>query len=305
MLSNQTKSLQAMLALHLAVFLFGSAGVLGKALAVSSLLLVFGRTLFAALSLLPVLLVQRQLSLRGIPKTVILCGVLLAVHWLSFFASLKVAPVAYGLMGFASFPLFVAWLEPWLFKEKRLGSDWISALAVVIGMAVMVSDSGPLVDGLPGQGDAVLGLLLGVVSGLSFALLALANRWQGEDIPPFKLAFLQNSVACLSLLPFVIFYDAVLNVSMGVWWGLILLGVVFTALSHGLFMFSLRHVPTRFASLMTSLEPVYGIMLAFFILNEVPSVQAMIGCVIVLLATTVATYWHSRVDFSDINKREF
>ncbi|MEB0030493.1 DMT family transporter [Undibacterium sp. RTI2.1] len=300
----KNNSARAILALHLSVLLFGSAGVLGKALAATSLVLVFGRTLFAALSLLPILLMQRQLSLGGVPKTVILCGLLLAVHWLSFFASLKVAPVAFGLIGFASFPLFVAWLEPWWFKEKRLGRDWIAALAVVIGMAVMVSDAGLSADGLALHGDAVLGLLLGVMSGLSFALLALANRWQGEAIPPFKLAFLQNSVACLSLLPMVIFYDAVTHISLEVWWGLVLLGVVFTALSHGLFMFSLRHVSARFASLLTSLEPVYGIALAFFILNEAPSVRTMVGCLIVLLATTVATYWHSRVDFFEVNKKE-
>ncbi|MDE2431053.1 MAG: hypothetical protein KGM99_20215, partial [Burkholderiales bacterium] len=71
--------LRALLALHVAVFLFGSAGVVGKTLSLSALVLVFGRTFFAALSLLPLLLYQRQLSLRGIPKTVVLCGVLLAI----------------------------------------------------------------------------------------------------------------------------------------------------------------------------------------------------------------------------------
>lgn len=281
-------------ALHFAIFLFGSAGVLSKVLAVSSLLLVFGRTLFASLSLIPLLLVQREFSFRAVPKTVILCGALLAVHWLSFFAAMKVAPVTYGLMGFASFPLFVTWLEPWLFKEKRDGKDWYAALAVVVGMAVMVSDTGGGDIANAAPQSPVTGLLLGIFSGFSFALLVLANRWQGGHIAPFRLAFLQNSVATVTLLPFVLVDGGLSQISVNEWWGLALMGVVFTAISHGLFMYSLRHVSTRFASLMTSLEPVYGIAIAYLVLHETPSLLAMIGCAIVISATVAVSYWHGK-----------
>lgn len=286
------RSIAPYVALHFAVFLFGSAGVLSKMLVVSSLLLVFGRTLFASLSLIPLLLVQREFSFRAVPKTVILCGALLAVHWLSFFAAMKAAPVAYGLMGFASFPLFVTWLEPWLFKEQRDGRDWYAALAVVIGMIVMVSDTGGAAE--VAQTSPIAGLMLGVFSGLSFALLVLANRWQGGHIAPFRLAFLQNSVATVSLLPFVLVDGGLNQISVYDWWGLVLMGVVFTAISHGLFMYSLRHVSTRFASLMTSLEPVYGIGVAYLVLHETPGLRALIGCAIVISATVAVSYWHAK-----------
>ncbi|MFZ6674151.1 DMT family transporter [Undibacterium sp. Xuan67W] len=290
----KNKRIWPFLAIHGAVLLFGSAGVLGKTLAVTSLALVFGRTLFASLGLLPVLLIQGQVTWRSIlelPKSVFICGILLAIHWLTFFAALKVAPVAYGLMGFASFPLFVAWLEPWLFKEPRHTHDWISALVVLVGMVIMMSDERP--DQMSEKG-ALLGLSLGVVSGFSFALLALLNRWQGAIVAPFTLAFYQNGVACLSLLPFVLFNKALSGIAINGWLGLALLGVVFTALSHGLFMFGLRHVSTRLASLLTSLEPVYGIVLAYFVLHESPSQRVIAGCGIVLLATSMATYLHAR-----------
>ncbi|MBC3870314.1 DMT family transporter [Undibacterium oligocarboniphilum] len=286
------RSVVPYVALHFAVFLFGSAGVLSKMLVVSSLLLVFGRTLFATLSLIPLLLVQREFSFRAVPKTVILCGVLLAVHWLSFFAAMKAAPVAYGLMGFASFPLFVTWLEPWLFKEQRDNRDWYAALAVVIGMIIMVSDTGGGAGATPTS--PLAGLMLGVFSGLSFALLVLANRWQGGRIAPFRLAFLQNSVATLTLLPLVLADGGLSQISACDWWGLVLMGVVFTAISHGLFMYSLRHVSTRFASLMTSLEPVYGIGVAYLVLHEMPGLRALIGCAIVISATVAVSYWHGK-----------
>lgn len=207
---------------------------------------------------------------------------------------MKVAPVTYGLMGFASFPLFVTWLEPWLFKEKRDGKDWYAAFAVVIGMAVMVSDTGSGNITNAAAQSPVTGLLLGIFSGLTFALLVLANRWQGGHIAPFRLAFLQNSVATLTLLPFVLVNGGLSQISANEWWGLALMGVVFTAISHGLFMYSLRYVSTRFASLMTSLEPVYGIAIAYLVLHETPNLRALIGCAIVISATVAVSYWHGK-----------
>ncbi len=277
--------LSSLLALHMAVFLFGAAGVLGKMLAVSSLLLVFGRTLFASISLVPMLAYRGQLHLRDVPKSVLLCGVLLVIHWLTFFASLKFAAVSFGLMGFSSFPLFVALLEPWLFKEKRRMQDAWTAFAVAIGMGVMVSASS-------WNDGAIAGLALGVISGFSFALLVLANRWQGKGVPPFKLAFLQNAGASLILLPLVLFSGSLAEISAQTWYGLMLLGSVFTALSHGLFMFSLRQVSTSFASLMTSLEPVYGMVLAFLLLQETPGTNELLGAAIVLVATAYSSYLH-------------
>ncbi|MFZ6874602.1 DMT family transporter [Undibacterium sp. Di27W] len=278
-------ALSSLFALHIAVFLFGAAGVLGKMLAVSSLLLVFGRTLFAALCLIPVLAYQRQLHFRDVSKSVVLCGFLLAMHWLTFFASLNFAPVAFGLMGFASFPLFVALLEPWFFKEPRKAHDAWAALFVVIGMLTMVSATS--------WGDgAIYALGLGILSGFSFALLAMMNRWQGAQMSPFKQACLQNGVAAVLLLPLVLLTGDMVGKSMQTWSGLILLGVVFTALSHGLFMFSLKKLSTSFASIMTSLEPVYGMLLACLLLHETPGLCELSGAFIILAAIAYASYQH-------------
>ncbi|WP_018151489.1 DMT family transporter [Leeia oryzae] len=275
----KSSNLLPLLALHLAVLLFGTAGTFGKALAVTPMILVFGRTLFAALALTPVVYAQKQLSFKAVPVSVILCGMLLAIHWLTFFASVSAASVAVGLMGFASFPIFVAWLEPIVFKEKRHAGDWWAALAVAFGMWLMLR-------GAEWSAGSIAGLLWGIASGFSFALLALVNRWQGSKMGAFRLAWLQNMVACLCLAPFV---SWPLTLSTQTWLGLIVLGIVFTALSHGMFMFSLQRISARLASLTATLEPVYGIVLAWLWLHETPSLQAIAGCVIIIGATSIAT----------------
>ncbi|MEM9184854.1 MAG: EamA family transporter, partial [Pseudomonadota bacterium] len=110
----------ALLELHLAVLLFGLAGVLGKAIAAGALIIVFGRSTVAALTLglgLVLGLKNRRESC-ALPRTRRLglgaSGVLLAVHWLAFFHAINISSVAVGVVGYATAPLFVVMLEPLL-----------------------------------------------------------------------------------------------------------------------------------------------------------------------------------------------
>src|SRR3990167_4317073 len=132
MLKNalQKKSSHITLAyLHLAVFLFGSAGVLGKALGVSAVTLVFGRTAFAAIVL--GIFLRMRIQVKNV-WSLSLCGLLLALHWLLFFQAILISNVTIGLMGFASFPVFAALLEPLWFKEKFLLRDLCLVIIVIL-----------------------------------------------------------------------------------------------------------------------------------------------------------------------------
>src|SRR6185369_18005538 len=95
----------ALIALHVAVALFGFAGLFGKWLALSPVAIVLGRTAIAAAALGIVRLrtrAQAPFDVRLVGN-----GVVLAVHWLSFFAAIQASTVAVGMLGYASFPLFI------------------------------------------------------------------------------------------------------------------------------------------------------------------------------------------------------
>ena len=277
--------LRSFLSLHLAVLLFGAAGVFGKYIALSALSLVFGRTLFAALCLLP------MMKLQTLKKSVnwylsLVSGALLAIHWLTFFASLHYAPVAFGLMGFATYPIFVAVLEPIILKSAWQRRDVLTAIMVVVGLIVMVSDTG-------WQDGSLQGIGMGALSGVSFALLTLSNRHQGENESSSQIAFVQNAIACALLAPFAIYQGELLHVSVRTWVLLGVLGVVFTAVSHTLFAFSLKKISAILVSVTAALEPVYGMILAYIVLGEVIQTRTLLGAAIVLLTTTIATYFHN------------
>jgi len=270
-------------AIHLAVLLFGFSGLFGKFLMISPFLIVFGRTFFAAAALLPVLLVSKQrLFHREDLLFYMLQGILLAVHWSSFFYAIQISTVALGLLTFSTFPLFVTFMEPFFFKEKLLLWDIASAVIVFAGLVLVIP-------GFDFSKAPVQGGFWGVFSGMTFAMLAIANRKNVTRRSPLVVAFNQNSFAAAALLPAIVCLAPARPEAVDILL-LAVLGVFCTALAHTLFIKSLVHIKAQTAGIITALEPLYGIALAFFILNEHPALHTAAGGVLILTATAM-TMW--------------
>jgi drug/metabolite transporter (DMT)-like permease len=276
--------------IHLAVLLFGFPGLFGKWLAQPAVVIVFGRVLFASLALAGIM------WLRGIPFRVRsrrdlfllgLCGLVLAVHWTMFFRAVQVSSVAVGLLAYSSFPVFTAFLEPLLARERWDPASLIFALVCVGGV-------GLIVPGFDLSNTVVRGVLWGLGAGLTFSVLSVLNRNLAARHSSLTIAFSQDLLAGLFLVPAVLGTGLALS---GRDWALIaLLGVFGTAAAHTLFISGMRGVGARTASILSSLEPVYGILLALAFLKEVPSLRTVSGGAVVLAAAAAATVRARRAD---------
>jgi drug/metabolite transporter (DMT)-like permease len=267
---------------HAAVLLFGLAGLFGKFLDLPAWTIVLGRTGFATAALGVVLVVAGPAKMPRDVKIISLfglLGVLLAVHWIIFFLAIQVSSVAVGLLAFSTFPVFITLFEPWWFDEKRRTIDGVTALLVMVGLCIMVYPS-------PFGGQVFYGVFWGILSGFTFAILSLLNRKWVREYPPVVIAFYQNAFAALLLLPMMIGFDG--RIGAGQWGMLALLGVVCTALSHALFIRGLTFIRAQLASIIACLEPVYGIVFAYFLLHEIPSAHTLVGGSVILMATVVA-----------------
>jgi drug/metabolite transporter (DMT)-like permease len=271
----------ALLALHFAVALFGFAGLFGKWLALPPVGIVFGRTLVAAAALA---VIARLRTERGAPTLALAVnGAILALHWVTFFQAIQVANVAIGLLGFASFPLFVLLLERRVDRARRSGRTWLAGALVTAGLVV-------LVPAFAWQDRTVQGLLWGLLSGFTFALLAVRGRALVERQSATSIALWQNAFAALLLLPVVAASGTFARPPTAGELGLILvLGVVCTALAHTLFIASMTRVTAHVASVVAGLEPVYGIALAALLLREVPDARTLAGAVLIVGAAIIAT----------------
>src|SRR5437660_2012484 len=183
----------ALVALHVSVALFGFAALFGKWIALSPVGIVFGRTVVAAITLAIVLRWTKHVA--GSPNRVLVInGALLALHWVTFFAAIQIATVAIGLLGFASFPVFVLILERALHGRRPTLVERSAVGIVVVGLALIVPE-------FSWTSRTVQGLAWGVASGFTFALLTLRNRALVPEAGATVLALWQNTFAALWLVP--------------------------------------------------------------------------------------------------------
>ncbi len=271
----------SLFALHVAVALFGFAGLFGKWLTLSPEAIVLGRTLVAAAALAVVVRIQRTAEPPSVGLA--LNGAILALHWVAFFAAIQVSTVAIGLLGFASFPLFVLLLERVLLGRRWNVREAIAAALVTAGLVLLVPS-------FTWSDRTVQGLVYGVVSGMTFALLAVRNRDLAATRAPGAIALWQNAFAALVLVPVVLLVPGSARWPSGGEWLLILwLGVFCTAIAHTLFIGSLRRLSAHTASVVAALEPVYGIALASLLLDEIPDARTLAGAVLIIGAALYAT----------------
>jgi drug/metabolite transporter (DMT)-like permease len=210
----------------------------------------------------------------------LLNGAVLAAHWVSFFHAVQVSTVAVALLGYSSAPVFAAVLEPLGYRERFSGRALAASALILLGAALIVPQW---------RWDASMfqGMVWGLVSGWTFALLQLLNRRLVRARGSLLLALQLDAVALLVLLPFL----------PGAWetpswsdWGLMAIqGVVFTALAHTLFIEALHSVRAQTVAIVSTLEPVYGIALAAWLLAEIPSARTALGGVLILAAVVWMT----------------
>ena len=295
----------ALAAAHGVAVLFGLTGILGALIRFDAVAITAGRAGFAAAALLVLALAQRRPLLQGLgPRRagiVLASGFLLAVHWITFFLAVKVGGVAVATLGFASFPAFIALLDVVLFRE-RIGRAEGTMLALVTLGLVLVTPSFDVGD------QGTVGLLWGLVSGLSFAGLAICNRRGNRGMDAIQVAFWQNLVVALLVLPLlglglappqVARSQATSSLVTGAaaidwasWFWLAVLGVLCTGLAHTLFVKSLESLDARSAGMIIALEPVYAIACAWWLFGEEPSGRMLVGASLIILATVLLAMGH-------------
>ena len=285
---SKNGSFNGLVKIHAGVVLFGLVGLFGKLINLPSAVIVFGRVVFASISVFLLLIITGEtISLEGNRDYLYMggLGVILAIHWGSFFRAIKLSTVAIGLLTFSTFPVFVAFLEPLFLHEKLKFRSFLLALLTFCGIVLIVPE-------FKFENDVTRGAFWGVFSGLTFAILSVLNRMFVKSYSSYLVVFYQDLGASIVLLPFVFFSRFALEVKDIAL--LFLLGTVFTGVAHSLFIGGMRYVSSRTASIIGSLEPVYGVIAALLFLGEVPPLRVIVGGVIIVgiaFYETISTGW--------------
>lgn len=247
-------------------------------------MITWGRAFFAVLTLIALRRIFSKVankpldslvSWRAHPVAFVSSGAMLAVHWVTFFYSVKVGGIAVATLGFASFPAFITLIEALFLREKVGRAEWLRLLLVSLGL-VLITPSFEWAD------RGTEGLAWGVLSGSAFGVLAVLNRRKLSHIDAFQVAGIQNALVLMFLFPWVA--PSLWSVSVNDWLLIAALGVVCTGLAHLLFVSSLRQLPARTAGLVVASEPLYAIFFAWVLFAQAPTGKMLFGAALMMMA---------------------
>jgi drug/metabolite transporter (DMT)-like permease len=281
------KRYREIIELNLAVLFISTSAILAKHIDLPVPILIFCRAFIAAL----VLYIYSKLkgfSFKLDKKSRInylFGGVLLGAHWLTYFYAIKYSNVAIGMLSLYTFPALTAILEPVFLKKKFHITHLILALIVLFGIYLLA----PTMDI---ENDYFIGMCFGLLSALFFSIRNIMLKSKENSNHQSVVMTVQLMVVSLLLSPTLFFLDS--SNLTEYWPSILLLGLLPTAIGHTLFVTSLSRFSTTSASLISSLQPIFGIILAFIFLSEAPSLKTILGGMVIISSVVIETIRISR-----------
>lgn len=281
-----SRKLISYLQVHTAVILFGFTAILGELIQLSAIVLVWWRVLLTVISLL--FFIQFGKNLNKISKQKVLrfigIGIIIGLHWMCFYGSLKLSNVSICLVSLSTTTFFTALIEPLLTKSK------INKLQVFIG-SLMIPGMILIVNNI--DAGFYLGIFVGLLAALFAAIFSVLNKIYIHDADPYTISFIELSgswvIVSLVLLGMSISGyspDILVPATAMEWLWMILFALLCTTLAQVLTLKGLQHLPAFTVNLAINLEPIYGILLAFIIFKEHKSLNSMFyaGALIIVLS---------------------
>jgi drug/metabolite transporter (DMT)-like permease len=278
---------RSLINLHVTVMLLGGTALFAMLVPLSALDITFGRSLPACLFLFAYVKLSGESLRLNCSKDYLIAaglGIIMAVHWVSYFAAMQYSSVSVGIIALFTFPVITVLLEPFFEKIRLVWQDLASAIVVLVGIYMIVPD-------VSLNNDITLGVLIGVFSAFLYAIRNLLHRQYFCHYSGAKAMAYQIAIICPCLIWFVSddFFSLQGAFDMHTAVLLLLLGSVFTALPHALVAASLKHLRAKTFSLVACMQPFYGVVFAIIVLSESPTWQTLVGGVLVISAAVYET----------------
>ena len=186
------------------------------------------------------------------------------------------------MLSLFTYPVFTAILEPIILRSKPKFLDLILSFVAFGGVYFLVPD-------FDLNNDVTLGVLIGVISAITYSLRNIFLKLYVAEHSGITLMFMQVVGLTFLLLPVLFIDDIQMNVDLMIsdWWKLLILGAFTTALGHTLFVVSFKNFTITAISILSSLTPLIGIGLGFFFLDELPQGNVWIGGALISFAVIV------------------
>ena len=291
--------LKVYLILHVSVFLYGLSGIFGRIISLEGTILVWYRMVLTITSLLffPALISK----VKAIPRKKFLkimgIGILLAIHWVAFFDSIRLSNVTIALSCLAASAFFTSIIEPIVFKQKIKLSEIFLGILVIIGFIFMIEYT---------DESYLLGVILGIFSAFFYATITVGNKAFVAETDGYVLTFIEFIGGALFLSLIMPFYfsafpEAPRFPTSKDWIFLIALVLLCTTLAYNLTLIAMKRISAYSAALTLNMEPVYAIFMAYLIFREDKELHpgVYLGTGIILLSVFLDLWLKNRAGSSE------
>ncbi|WP_316796804.1 DMT family transporter [Pedobacter agri] len=266
--------------LHITVLIWGFTGVLGKVISIDAVPLVWYRVLIATSTLFLWFLITKK-NIKVTQKQFFqffLTGGIVAIHWIFFFHAIKVSTISVTLVCLSSFTLFTAILEPLIKKQPIEIGDILVGLLIILGIYMIFKF----------ESQYTLGIIFGLLAAVASSLFSTINSTLVQKSEPSIIGFYEL-IGGLFWITLYRFYDGSLlsspfNLSTTDWFYIGILGTLCTSVAYVAGVSVMRTLSAFRVALVTNLEPVYGIILAYFFFKDKEQMTGgfYIGALIIL-----------------------
>ena len=267
--------------LNLGMLCISTSGPLGRFITLPPPLIIWFRAFVAFFVLGAYCYWKKEKIRRGFVEnrsTIIFSGTLLTLHWVTYFFALQWSGVAIGMLSMFTFPIITVFLEPLFFKTKFHPIHLMFGALILIGIYLLVPSFNY-------ENVQTKGLFMGLFSALAYAFRNLIIKKNVQKFNGSLLMFYQMGITIILLFPVLMFYPLDTFTTQIPY--LLFLGLVTTAIGHTLFLNCLTYFTVSTASIMNSIQPIFGVIIAFFFLNETPPASSLIGGGIILITVVI------------------
>lgn len=252
--------------LHFLVFIAGFTAILGELITIQAIPLVWYRMTIAGI-LMFIFLRYKRIKL-SIPLNVkirfFLAGIVIALHWITFFAAINTSNISITLAMFSTGAFFASLIEPLFYRRRIISYEIVFGLLVMIGVAMIVQI----------EGGYFYGIILGILSAFLSSLFAVMNGKFVQNYNALTISFYEFISGILFVSIFLLFdhengfSSSFFNITFSDFIYLLILASVCTAYAFIASVYVMKHI-TPFSVVLTyNLEPVYGMIMAFIIFPD-------------------------------------
>lgn len=276
--------------LILAALLISTSGVLGKYIAMPSEVIIWFRSAFAMIFLYSFCR-YKKISLTIIDvKThvpLIISSLFTAAHWVTYFYALKLSNVALGMLSLYTFPVITTLLEPVFLKSKFNIMHLVLGLMVLFGVSILTPE-------FTLESSDVKGILFGLFSAICYSIRMLILKKHVQHYHGSMLMLYQTTIITIVLFPVLFFMDSSGFESQYPY--LLLLALLTTAIGHSLMVHSLKFFSASTATIISSIQPIFGILIAFLLVDEIPKTNTIWGGLIIILTVVIETIRSKKIN---------